>query len=132
MRIFYSYGRLFLASWLFMAGLAMQFVPSAAALERDARWREDLALVDVCLTDDLPRRIDMLPGARFLPPEAIANWARGLPRGQPVVAYCIYGFQVSGEATSLLRQRGFDARCLAGGITAWHAMGGPTVPLAPR
>jgi hypothetical protein len=40
MRIFYSYGRLFLGSWLFMAGIAMQFVPSAAALERDARWRE--------------------------------------------------------------------------------------------
>jgi hypothetical protein len=40
MRVFYSYARLFVASWLFMAGIALQFVPSAAALERDARWRE--------------------------------------------------------------------------------------------
>ena len=40
MRIFYSYGRLFLASWLFMGGLALQFVPSAAAVAREARWRE--------------------------------------------------------------------------------------------
>jgi superoxide dismutase, Fe-Mn family len=28
-----------------------------------------------------------------------------------------------------LRQRGYDARALVGGITAWHAIGGPTVPL---
>jgi hypothetical protein len=40
MRVFYSYARLFIAAWLFMAGIALQFVPSAAALERDARWRE--------------------------------------------------------------------------------------------
>jgi hypothetical protein len=40
MRVIYSYARLFIASWLFMAGIALQFVPSAAALERDARWRE--------------------------------------------------------------------------------------------
>ena len=40
MRIFYSYGRLFLASWLFMGGVALQFVPSAAAVARDDRWRD--------------------------------------------------------------------------------------------
>jgi hypothetical protein len=40
MRVFYSYARLFIASWLFMGGVALQFVPSTAALERDARWRE--------------------------------------------------------------------------------------------
>lgn len=90
---------------------------------------DDVTLVDVCLTDDLPRRADMLPGARLLAPEAIADWADDLPRDKPVVAYCIFGFQVSGEATAELRRRGLNARALAGGITAWHAMGGPTVPL---
>lgn len=90
---------------------------------------EDLTLVDVCLADDLPRRTDMLAGARFLAPGAISEWAGELPRGKPVVTYCVYGFQVSGEATAELRRRGLDARALAGGITAWHAMGGPAVPL---
>jgi rhodanese-related sulfurtransferase len=28
-----------------------------------------------------------------------------------------------------LRQRGYDARALVGGITAWHAIGGTTIPL---
>ncbi len=90
---------------------------------------DDVTLVDVCLADDLPRRADMLPGARFLAAETIADWADDLPRGRPVVAYCVFGFQVSGEAVAELRRRGLDARALAGGITAWHAMSGPTVPL---
>jgi len=28
-----------------------------------------------------------------------------------------------------LRRRGYDARSLTGGIAAWHAIGGSTVPL---
>jgi hypothetical protein len=40
MRIFYSYGRLFLASCLLMGGLALVLPRSPAAVARDARWRE--------------------------------------------------------------------------------------------
>jgi hypothetical protein len=40
MRVAYSYARLFIASWLLMGGVALQFVPTSAALERDARWRQ--------------------------------------------------------------------------------------------
>jgi hypothetical protein len=40
MRLLASYVRLFVASWLFMGGLALQFVPSPAAVARDARCRE--------------------------------------------------------------------------------------------
>jgi hypothetical protein len=36
----YSYLRLLLASWLFMGGVAIQFLPSAASVERDTRERE--------------------------------------------------------------------------------------------
>ena len=41
----------------------------------------------------------------------------------------IYGFQVSGNTVDELRRRGYDARSLKDGIAAWHAVGGPTVPL---
>ncbi|HTO81101.1 MAG TPA: Fe-Mn family superoxide dismutase [Methylomirabilota bacterium] len=94
------------------------------------RGRE-IALLDVCLQEDIPRRTDKIPGARFLPAEQIDRWASESPSGRPVIVYCIYGFQVSGEAAAELRRRGFDARTLAGGITAWHAMGLPTEPLTP-
>ena len=40
MRTVYSYLRLAVASWMFLGGLALQFVPSAAAVERDGRHRE--------------------------------------------------------------------------------------------
>jgi Fe-Mn family superoxide dismutase len=109
-------------------------VPKVTAAELRAMLdgSEEVTLVDVCLPENLSWRTDTLPGARFLPPEAIADWAGDLPRDKPVVAYCIYGFQVSGNATAELRRRGLDARALAGGIAAWHAMGGPTVPLTPE
>jgi len=90
---------------------------------------EDLVLLDVCLAEDLAKRSDMLPGALIRAPERVTEWAEELPRDKPVIAYCIYSFQVSGDAVAELRRRGFDARNLAGGIAAWHAIGGPTVPL---
>ena len=90
---------------------------------------EDVVVLDVCLAEDLAKRSDMLPGAKVRAPEKIADWAEDLPRDKPIVAYCVYGFQVSGDAVAELRRRGLDARNLAGGIAAWHAIGGPTVPL---
>jgi superoxide dismutase, Fe-Mn family len=90
---------------------------------------EDVVVLDVCLAEDLAKRSDMLPSARPRAPETIAQWADELPRGKPIIAYCVYGFQVSGDAVAELRRRGFDARSLAGGISAWHAMGGATIPL---
>jgi hypothetical protein len=42
MRTVYSYIRLTLASWMFLGGVALQFLPSAGALERESRYRERL------------------------------------------------------------------------------------------
>ena len=86
-------------------------------------------LLDLCLPRDLPRRTDMLAGATMHAPAALPRWVEELPRGRPIAVYCICGFQVSGAAVKELRQRGYDARALVGGITAWHAIGGKTVPL---
>jgi Fe-Mn family superoxide dismutase len=86
-------------------------------------------LVDLCLPVDLSRRTDMLPGASLHAPAALPRWVEELPRDRPIAVYCICGFQVSGNAVAELRTRGYDARALAGGIVAWHAIGGATVPL---
>ena len=96
---------------------------------RDTMQREPPVLLDICLREDLPRRTDILPGATMHDPDGIDRWAEGLPRGKPIAVYCMFGFQVSGSAVAELRRRGFDARSLKGGIAAWHAIGGPTVPL---
>jgi superoxide dismutase, Fe-Mn family len=98
-----------------------------AALEADDDRRP--MLLDLCQPRDLPRRTDMLAGASMHAPAALPRWIEELPRDRPIAVYCICGFQVSGTAVTELRQRGYDARALAGGITAWHAIGGTTVPL---
>jgi Fe-Mn family superoxide dismutase len=97
------------------------------ALEDDEDRRP--LLLDLCLPVDLPRRRDMLAGATMHAPAALPRWVEELPRDRPIAVYCICGFQVSGGAVTELRQRGYDARALVGGITAWHAIGGATVPL---
>src|SRR5262249_28892757 len=98
-----------------------------AALESEAERRP--VLVDLCLPRDMPRRRDMLAGASMHAPAALPSWSEGLPRDRSITVYCICGFQVSGTAVTELRRRGYNARALVGGITAWHAIGGATVPL---
>ena len=98
-----------------------------SALEDDDDRRP--ALMDLCLPRDLHRRTDMLAGASMHAPAALPRWVEALPRTRPIAVYCICGFQVSGTAVTELRRRGYDARALVGGITAWHAIGGATVPL---
>jgi superoxide dismutase, Fe-Mn family len=97
------------------------------ALQNDDDHRP--VLLDLCLPRDLPRRSDMLAGAAMHAPAALSRWVEELPRDRPIVAYCICGFQVSGRTVTELRQRGYNAKALVGGITAWHAIGGTTVPL---
>ena len=53
---------------------------------RDAMHRDPPVLVDVCMTDDLDRRGDMLAGATLRNPDAIDRWAETLPRNRPIVA----------------------------------------------
>ena len=98
-----------------------------AALEHQDNRRP--VLLDLCLPRDVPRRTDMLAGASMHAPAALPRWIEDLPRDRPIAVYCICGFQVSGRAVVELRRRGFNARALVGGITAWHAIGGATVPL---
>ena len=98
-----------------------------AALDRDEGRRP--VLLDVCLPKDLARRSDMLAGATMHAPAALPRWIKDLPKDKPIAVYCICGFQISGNAVTELRRQGYDARALIGGITAWHAIGGATVPM---
>ncbi len=83
-----------------------------------------VAVVDVRMADDFEAAKDILPTARYVDPDRIAEAAEELPRDVPVAVYCVYGFQVSQDAVAALRTRGVDARVVSGGIAAWHAMGG--------
>jgi Fe-Mn family superoxide dismutase len=47
-----------------------------------------------------------------------------LSRDAPVAVYCAYGFHVGCSVTAALRERGYDARYVLGGLSAWYAAGG--------
>ena len=81
----------------------------------------------LCGTPNAPRVLDvrrrprfdesplLLAGAQYCAPENVAAFARQHPVGR-VVVYCVYGHNVSAEAVAELRQAGWDAVALQGGI----------------
>lgn len=88
-------------------------------------------VLDVRLADDRERSGQSLPDTPWLNWQEDENWMTGLPKDRPIVVYCLYGFWVSQDAAAALRDKGYNARTLAGGITAWRAMGYPTTPANP-
>lgn len=86
-------------------------------------------LLDICLDEDMANRSDKIPGSHIHPPQDIATWVEDLPKGRPIIGYCVYGYQVSGNAVAEMQRRGLDVKRLKGGIAAWHAIGGLTEPL---
>jgi len=63
----------------------------------------------------------MIAAAVRRDPSAVSLWAKKLPRARDFVVYCVHGHEVSQIAAMLLRDAGFDARYLEGGIDAWLA-----------
>jgi Fe-Mn family superoxide dismutase len=104
-------------------------VPMISVMElRRALEGDGVLIVDTRLQEDFDASPEMIPDAVHRDARQVDEWAGTLPEGRDVVLYCVYGFQVSRDAASELRRRGIPARALAGGISAWRAMGLPTVP----
>jgi rhodanese-related sulfurtransferase len=72
-------------------------------------------LLDVRRRERFDAADTMLPGAIHCEPEEVAFFARREP-AREVVAYCVYGHNVSEDAVRTLRAAGWDAFQLAGGI----------------
>ena len=68
-----------------------------------------------------------IAGARNIEMNELARHAEELPRDRPVLLYCRGGNR-SGMAAEALRQAGFDAHHIAGGLEAWQADGRPLEP----
>lgn len=85
----------------------------------------------------------LLAGARYCAPEDVAAFAASQPPRE-VVAYCVYGHNVSADAVTELRAAGWNAYALAGGIRGgeegvdtpqdiarWRAQRPPTIAKRP-
>jgi superoxide dismutase, Fe-Mn family len=72
----------------------------------------------------MSRNMDLMAGATWRDPDHVGEWIAELSPGKPVVVYCAWGFDVGRNVAKTLIERGFDARFLRGGISAWYALGG--------
>jgi rhodanese-related sulfurtransferase len=77
------------------------------------------------LISDLARNPDTMPSTVWRDPEAVDDWCGQLSPEASVFVYCAYGFEVGCNVASSLRQRGFDARYVRGGLAAWYGAEGP-------
>lgn len=92
---------------------------------------EGIQVLDARPRHYISRNIDQMEGAVWRDPDQVETWADTLSREQPVAVYCAYGFHVGCNVTRALRERGFDARFIRGGVSAWYAAGGPRVLRPP-
>ena len=67
-----------------------------------------------------------IAGARHIPLGELGDRIAELPKGRPIVAMCRSGSR-SAAAVRGLRQLGYDAENLEGGVTAWSKAGLPLV-----
>ncbi len=67
------------------------------------------------------------PKAVLIPLDELPNRLSELPKDQEIVVICRSGNR-SAVATDILRQNGFNATSVAGGMNAWRAAGYPVTP----
>ena len=89
-------------------------------------------VIDVRRTPAYRGANSLIAGALRRDPASVAEWSRSLPRARSVVVYCVYGHEVSQNAATALREAGFSAHFLDGGIEeGWIGHGG-TVAHKPK
>ena len=81
-------------------------------------------IVDARQRDHMSRHSDLMAGATWRDPDRVEEWIVELTPDKPVAVYCAYGFDVGRNVTKTLIERGFDARFVRGGVSAWYAAGG--------
>jgi Fe-Mn family superoxide dismutase len=82
-------------------------------------------VVDARPRNYVSRHPDTMPNAVWRDPERVDDWCDQLSSEAPVFVYCAYGFEVGCNVATTLRQRGFDARYVRGGLAAWCGAEGP-------
>jgi len=85
---------------------------------------EAIQLLDTRPRHYSARSPDIVKGAVWRDPERVEEWIGELSPSKPVVTFCVYGFHIGCETARALREKGFDARYMAGGHSAWKAAKG--------
>jgi Fe-Mn family superoxide dismutase len=97
---------------------------SVEALSAEIAKGEQIQVLDARPKHYFSRSPDMIRGAIWRDPDRLDEWWKDLSADAPVFVYCAYGYYVSQGVTAALRERGFDAKYIRGGLSAWYAAGG--------
>ncbi len=85
---------------------------------------EGVQIIDARPRHYTTKSTEIMAGAVWRDPERLDDWIGELSREKPVVTYCVYGFHIGCQTAIALREKGFDARYMAGGHYGWKALGG--------
>jgi Fe-Mn family superoxide dismutase len=101
-------------------------LPSISVAELAAQMANGggVQIVDARQRDHMQRHLDLMAGATWRDPDRVGEWIGELSPDKPVAVYCAYGFDICRNVAKTLIERGFDARFVRGGISAWYAAGG--------
>jgi rhodanese-related sulfurtransferase len=103
---------------------------TAATLQLDPQRARGLVaggaqVVDVRTANE--HGVSHIEGAAHMPLERLDEEIQQLDREKPVLVYCRGGNR-SGIAAEALRNSGWDAHSIDGGLVAWHEAGLPVEP----
>jgi Fe-Mn family superoxide dismutase len=102
-------------------------LPSISVEELSALMATEpgLQVVDARPRNYVSRNPGTMPQAIWRDPESVDDWYGQLSSDAPVFVYCAYGFEVGCKVATTLRERGFDARYIRGGLAAWNGTATP-------
>ena len=116
------------------AAIARLNLPSVSIEELSAELAksERVQVLDARPKHYFSRNTDMMRGATWKDPARVDEWSKDLSTEAPVFVYCAYGFHVGCSVAAALLERGFDAKYVRGGLSAWYAAGGERVLKTPE
>ena len=108
------------------AEAGQETLPSISVEELRAvmQSEQQFQVVDARPRNYVSKDPDTMPNAVWRDPERVDEWCAQLSPETAVYVYCAYGFEVGCSVTTALRERGFDARYIRGGLAAWYGAGG--------
>jgi rhodanese-related sulfurtransferase len=105
---------------------------TASHLQSELAGKAPPLLIDVRREPAFRSALDLAAGALRRDPAKVVEWAKELPRASSVVVYCVHGHEVSQNAAKALREAGFTASFLEGGLEEGWKAGGGAVASKPK
>lgn len=88
--------------------------------------KEDIFLLDVRNFDE--HQIAKIPGSMLIPLDQLENRLNEIPKNKEIIVYCHHGAR-SLDAVNFLKEKGFKAKSLVGGIDVWARFIDHSIPI---